>query len=164
MARLTLEAKEAVIKKALSRDAQTIEQIAQENGIGLSTLSKWLQKKRAGLPIESRCRQSVESQENPSRLKHVLATANLEETAIGAYCRAHGIYSFQLTQWQEELMSGSSDKKKSNQNNDEIKVLRAENKRLKQDLRRKETALAESSALLILKKKADLIWGDHEDD
>jgi ribosomal protein L4 len=35
---------------------------------------------------------------------------------------------------------------------------------LKKELNRKEKALAEASALLILKKKADLIWGDGEGD
>lgn len=164
MTRLTLEAKEAIIEKALSRKGQTLNQIATDNGISISILYIWLRKKRAGLPIESRCRQSGGNNEHPSRLKHLLATANLDETTVGAYCREHGIYSFQLKQWQEELMDSGSDKKKRHQNSDEIKALRAENKRLKQDLRRKERALAESSALLILKKKADLIWGDHEDD
>lgn len=45
----------------------------------------------------------------------------------------------------------------------ETRQLREENKRLKKDLRRKEKALAETSALLVLKKKAHLIWGAPED-
>ena len=46
----------------------------------------------------------------------------------------------------------------------ELKALREENKRLKKDLRRKESALAEASALLILKKKSEIIWGETEGD
>ena len=46
----------------------------------------------------------------------------------------------------------------------ELKELRAENKQLKQDIRRKDSALAEATALLILKKKAALIWGEIGDD
>jgi len=153
MTRLTLEAKEAIIKKALSREGQTIKQIAQESGIGSSTLSKWLQKKRAGLPIESCGTEAIGTQENSPRLKHLLATSNLDEQAVGAYCREHGIYSFQLKEWEKALMASGNGKEKDKQHRDEIKALRAENKSLKQDLRRKEKALAESSALLILKKK-----------
>ena len=46
----------------------------------------------------------------------------------------------------------------------ETRQLREENKRLKKELRRKDKALAETSALLVLKKKAHLIWGELEDD
>ena len=36
-------------------------------------------------------------------------------------------------------------------------------KALERDLRRKEKALAEAAALLVLRKKAEAIWGDGED-
>jgi hypothetical protein len=45
-----------------------------------------------------------------------------------------------------------------------LRALRAENRELKKALRRKEKALAETAALLVLKKKAELIWGEREDD
>ena len=45
----------------------------------------------------------------------------------------------------------------------ENKKLKNENKQLALELRRKEKALAEAAALLILKKKADLIWGVDEE-
>ena len=35
---------------------------------------------------------------------------------------------------------------------------------LEKELRRKEKALAETAALLVLKKKANAIWGDRGDD
>ncbi len=46
----------------------------------------------------------------------------------------------------------------------QTRKLREQNRRLNQELRRKDKALAETSALLVLKKKAHLIWGDNEDD
>ena len=52
---------------------------------------------------------------------------------------------------------------KQNEQAHEIKSLRAENNALKQDLCRKDKALAETAALLIIKKKAHLIWGNYED-
>ena len=36
-------------------------------------------------------------------------------------------------------------------------------RQLEAELRRKDMALAETAALLMLKKKAQAIWGDHED-
>jgi hypothetical protein len=61
-------------------------------------------------------------------------------------------------------MNHSATKKQPNKLKDELKTLRQENRNLKKDLNRKDKALAETSALLVLKKKADLIWGDLEDD
>jgi len=37
-------------------------------------------------------------------------------------------------------------------------------RQLEKDLQRKEKALAEAAALLILRKKAQAIWGDKEED
>ena len=46
----------------------------------------------------------------------------------------------------------------------ENRQLKNENKALKKELRRKEKALAEAAALLILQKKANRLWGYDEDD
>ena len=54
---------------------------------------------------------------------------------------------------------GLSDKHKA-----ELKLLRKQNKQLTQELNRKEKALAETAALLVLKKKANQIGGDDEAD
>jgi transposase len=163
MAHLSIEAKEAIVKKALSRGSQSLEKIAKENNISTGTLYAWLRLKRGGVPIAGKPGRPVSKPKIPP-LKHLLATEHLDEQALGAYCREHGIYSFQLKQWQDELMARNDSPKQTEQERSEIKKLRNENKQLKQDLRRKDKALAETSALLILKKKADLIWGDLEED
>lgn len=46
------------------------------------------------------------------RFKYLLATSNLDASALGAYCREHGLYSFQLKQWAEEFMAQNKDQKK----------------------------------------------------
>ena len=95
-------------------------------------------------------------------MQHIIATASLDEAAIGVYCRERGLYTHQLEAWKTDFM-------KENNSKDhqallaEMKVLRSENKMLKQDIRRKDRALAETAALLILKKKAEELWGDPED-
>lgn len=167
---LSIEAKEAIVAKTLLKNAKSIPQIAKESGVGYSTLARWVKNKQEGSPL------SYKKNHHPTRSKdvssnhiqHILATANLDNEAIGIYCRTHGIHAFQLQKWQEELMSQDSKKRdlnnEPNNSRNELKKLREENKNLKKDLRRKEKALAETSALLILKKKAHLIWGDQEDD
>lgn len=86
------------------------------------------------------------------QLEHLLATSRLDDVKIGAYCREHGLYSFQLQQWKNEFMTNDNSQKKR-ETQSELKALRIENKLLKKDLLRKDRALAETTALLVLKKK-----------
>ena len=152
------ETKQKIVNKAFSRrEGKTLSSIAAENNVSLSALSKWMQQAR-------KQGHSTICQDKKRRtpLEHLLMTANLKEEKIGAYCREQGIYSFQLKEWNNKLMDFKEDQTITPKERLELKALRSENKKLKKDLTRKEKALAETSALLILKKKADLIWGDPE--
>lgn len=91
-----------------------------------------------------------------------MATGSLNDVEIGVYCREQGIYSFELKQWKESFMTQKSNERKHSELA-ELKLLRAENKELKREIHRKDRALAETTALLVLKKKAALIWGEAED-
>lgn len=164
MTRLSLEAKEAIVAKALASNA-SLKDLAKKNGIGYSTLQKWLcQVRDTGSVQTGRCGRLPIGQGQIPPLQHLLATAELDDEAIGAYCREQGIHSFQLKEWQEHLMKDNGSKQQTDATRKEINALRSENKALKKDLHRKDKALAETTALLVLKKKADLIWGEHEED
>jgi len=164
MKQLSLEAKENIVLQVLNRGSETIESIAQANNVGISSLHKWVRRYREGLPINKNANKSSKLKlSQAEKFNHILATARLDELSLGKYCREKGLYSHQLIEWREEFMK-SPESKKDLKNQSELKTLKDENKRLKQELRRKEKALAEASALLILKKKADLIWGDKEED
>ena len=164
MRKLSAEAKQAIIDKVLARDGRTVVEIAKLHNISYSTLQKWIRKVRNGDiidPVKSvKDNQALSLSE---RFTHLMATASLDETAVGIYCREHGLYAIQLTQWKEAFMTQKPDLKKQD-NLTELRTLRLENKRLKQDVKRKNSALAEATALLVLKKKASLIWGEVEED
>lgn len=165
MAHLTLEAKKSIVARALSRSDISLQQIAEESNVGYSTLQRWLSRTREGLPLDSRRRgPPLKGLGQTPPLQHLLATTRLDEQAVGVYCREQGIHSFQLKKWQDELMKHNDNSSASPKESSELKELRNEVKRLKKDLNRKDKALAETSALLVLKKKADLIWGDLGDD
>lgn len=159
---ITLETKEAIVKQALNREGRSLLEIAAKNKIGYSTLQKWLRDMRAGIPLSSKSGGTGQRHGLEEHLGHLLATTNLDEKAVSIYCRERGIYSHQLMSWKEEIMLGLNSKKQA-QHLKELQLLQLENKALKKDLQRKERALAETSTLLILKKKADLIWGKAED-
>lgn len=48
--------------------------------------------------------------------------------------------------------------------NRELKEAEKKNKQLARELDRKEKALAEAAALLVLRKKAEAIWGEPEEE
>lgn len=95
------------------------------------------------------------------RLEALLATHGLAEEELGSWCREHGVHTHHLAQWRRELVEGSSQKVNGSA---DTRALREENRALKKELRRKDKALAETTALLVLKKKATSIWGEVEDD
>ena len=92
----------------------------------------------------------------------IISCAVLDEKALSEHCREQGIYLHHVTQWKVDFASGSqSDNKPASRN--EVKNLKHENKALKKELNRKDKALAETAALLVLQKKVHEIWGNDED-
>jgi hypothetical protein len=94
------------------------------------------------------------------KLRVVVESRSLTDEELGAFLRKEGLHQAQVEEWSaiahSSLLASKGAKKAS-----------AESKRIRElerDLRRKEKALAEAAALLILKKKAQAIWGDEEDD
>lgn len=162
MRKISTEMKAALVQKVLTRGSATTESIAVANNVGLSSLEKWVKKFRSGELQSQGLAKDVGYIGAADRLNHLLKTAGLDEESVGRYCREHGLYSHQLSQWKAVMSKESNDNGK--QQAAALKVLRHENAVLKKELRRKEKALAETAALLVLKKKADLIWGGHEDD
>ena len=156
--------KQAIIQKALNRKDQSLTEIAAENNVGYSTLQRWIKNAVEKAPesaIKTGKSGSFLTQEQ--KIQVLLETANLDELSIGAYCRERGLYRHHIDEWKKSVMTENHSQKQQQQTQ-LLKKLQAENKELKKDLRRKDKALAETSALLILKKKADLIWGDLEED
>lgn len=166
MSYLSTSAKEALIQKVLTRNkGSAIQAIAKAHNIGYSTLQRWVkcyQDDSVSMTAAANGR-SVKAMPLSVQFQHLIATASLNDTDIGVYCREHGIFSFQLQKWKEEFMTQHPNKKQQDAQS-ELKSLRIENKQLKQDLRRKDSALAETAALLILQKKTALIWGEAEGD
>jgi transposase-like protein len=93
----------------------------------------------------------------------VLDAAGLSEEELGAFLRRKGLHQVQLEQWRSRATEGAmealSRKHSSRKNTAEARRIR----NLERELRRKEKALAETAALLVLKKKAAAIWGDGDD-
>ena len=97
--------------------------------------------------------------DSEDKLKFVLETASLPDEQIGVFLRSKGLHQTHLEQWRLQMLNGLQNdlpSKKAKKRNSGAKRIRA----LEKELNRKEKALAETAALLVLKKKVQEIWGD----
>lgn len=165
--RFTQEFKSHAVEKALSQcDDVRQEDIADDLGVGYSTLQRWialakkheLETQNNGNPMTTEKRPQDWSLED--RLNAIIECGNLDDAAINQYCRAKGLYPHHILQWKKDFAKGPSTKPVKS----DSKQLKQEIKQLQKELNRKDKALAETAALLVLKKKADAIWGFNEDD
>lgn len=157
------QVKDAVLKK-VSDGKQAHHEIAHEFGIGRSTIGKWLrdtkQNRNIELSTKEKCPRDWTSAE---RLSALIETGSLTDTERTAWCRKAGIYPHHLDQWKKDILSAMSSHSDKKQNKKE-RTLKKEIISLKKDLSRKDKALAETAALLVLKKKVQEIWGEPEDE
>lgn len=153
--------REKVIARALAGGV-TQSALAEEFGVSRSSIQNWLRSyRRSGEQSVLRGEKSPQSWSRAQRLEALLETHGLSEEETGAWCRSHGVHSHHLQRWRQEFTEGASSGANGSA---EARALRQENKALKKELRRKERALAETTALLVLKKKAVSLWGEAEDE
>jgi len=141
--------KEQAIKKVLQRGNKTIQTMADELNVNHFTLKNGLKSTRR----ESMSKTPVSKRPNDwsteERFQLLMESSALEGEALNAFCRQKRIFSHHLDAWKKAfLVSQKSPTKRPSD-----KVLRDENKQLKRELNRKEKALAEAAALLVLQKK-----------
>ena len=169
--KFTTSFKIQAVEKALNRNTDTtLAEIADSLGIGNSTLSRWIVN-ASNQEFETVSHDEITSMSNDKRpqdwtleerLNMVVASASLSDDALNTHCRSQGIYPHHVKQWRLDFINSKSHKSKQVVPS-EIKTLKHENKSLKKELNRKDKALAETAALLVLKKKVHEIWGDDED-
>lgn len=95
----------------------------------------------------------------------VLETAGLNEAELAEYCRRKGLYVEQVAAWRTACQDANEDPvERTRDQREQSKNDRKRIKQLEKELVRKEKALAEAAALIILRKKAQAIWGDPEED
>ncbi len=174
MPRYTQEFKVQCVEKSLSRRGdQPQKELATNLGVGLSTLQRWISLAKANKLEEPENSMSTKSilgskEKSPQawtkkqRLEGIMHCHNLNDEQISSYCREKGIYPHHLKEWKIQFLSDNQGSGAGSRQ--DRKKLRQENKRLKKELHRKERALSETAALLVLSKKCQAIWGEKEDE
>jgi transposase-like protein len=157
--------KEDIVQKVLLTDGRPLNQIAREAGISASTVRYWVtcHRKKSGESPLSEQEKRPKDWSAEERVLAVIETASLDEEQKNIWCRTHGVYKHHLEQWKKDAVSGTALLAAQGRVRQDPK-LQKKVRSLEKELTRKEKALAEASALLLLKKKAHSIWGDSEED
>ena len=165
MKRYSAERRESVIQKMMPPHNTPRPELAAETGISDVTLYTWRNQARVegiAVPADGK---NPEKWSSEDKFAIVLEAASLNEAELAEYCRRKGLYAEQITAWRKAcLQANVNSAAQAKEQREQGKKDRKQIKKLERELHRKEKALAEAAALLVLQKKAQAIWGDGEDE
>jgi transposase len=154
------ELKANIIARMLPPNNVSVSDLARETGIPTDTLYTWRRKIQQGeAPVKGQAIAGLSSEE---KFNVVLETATLNEVELGEYCRRKGLFPQQVGAW-HELCKQAHEPPAPKADREQLRQQAKDIKQLKGELRRKEKALAEAAALLMLQKKVRTLWEEPED-
>ncbi|WP_235811759.1 IS3 family transposase, partial [Pseudomonas syringae] len=157
------ERKAALLKMLLPPLNLSMAEVSRREGVSEMSLSNW--RKQVGSEGNAVPDNTSSTQNWTAEIKFavVLEAAGLSEIELGEYCRRKGLYPEQISAWRQAFISGQKTEKA--QQKDDREQARKDKKRiqeLERELRRKDKALAETAALLVLRKKPQRLLGDRQ--
>ncbi|MBK8803308.1 MAG: transposase [Fibrobacteres bacterium] len=143
--------KERAVSTLLGSEPADPVVVAKSVGVQPETLERW--KHELSLPPVQKATPT-----GINRLDAIVATSSMTEEQRNAWCRSNGIFPSDLAQWR----ATASQSLEQQTGTDSIgRMQRARIHELEREVRRKDRALAETAALLVLSKKLDAIF--HKD-
>lgn len=159
------ERREAVLKKMLPPNNKTIVELSREEGIAEPTLYLWRKKARSEGRLMPKGYSTPEGWKSIDMFSAVVETSSLNEQELAQYCRKKGVFPEQIQRWREACENANDwDRAQAQATMEQIKGYKKKTLNLERELQRKEKALAEAAALLILKKKARSLLEEDEDE
>lgn len=160
MKRFSPERKDAILQKMAPPQNMSVAELSRQEGISDVTLYTWRKQARQRgcvLPSNSRTPDKWSSEE---KFRTVIVTSTLNAAEFSAYCRKHGLFPEQVESWKQACLAANAQSEEQQKHNRELqKSDRKKITQLERELNRKDKALAETAALLVLSKKAKAIWG-----
>ena len=159
------EFKDSILRRMLPPNNESISTIAKEEGLSEQTLRNWRDKARKEGYAAPGTDSQPDNWSTQDKFLVVVETASMNEADLAEYARKKGLFVEQIKAWRDACMNANGGiAKEAARLNQELKDSQKERKKLEKELQRKEKALAETAALLVLAKKANAIWGDPEDE
>ena len=141
----------------LPPESAAVQEVAHAAGIGVGTLQRW-QEEEQSRPARGRAWTAA------ARLEAVITTAAMPEVGKSAWCREHGIYPVELDQWRASATTALAEPEEARASPQATRQDKKRIKELERDLLRKDRALAETAALLVLSKKVAAIFNKGGDE
>jgi transposase-like protein len=160
----TDEFKKLAVQKYLSKGNRSLDDLSAEIGAPISTIFSWVEKYTKSDNINSMIRTPKRPRDwsAEEKIRACIEYERLSDEERGAFLRSEGLHSSKVLEWRQQCVTALEDKNNAHASRNKLSDANRKLKELEQDLRRKEKALAEAAALLMLKKKADSIWGIEE--
>ncbi len=146
--------KQKMVERLTGRSAVSAIQLARETGVTQHSLSRWLQEARSLPTVANKPKPAVREWTVEQKARVLADAGQLDGEKLTAYLEREGVKLPEYEQWRIALDEGGAASASTN------KRIR----QLERELARKEKALAEAAALLILKKKVDAFYAEDEDD
>ena len=155
MARYGEAFRNRVVARLLLPESANFGVVAKEIGVSVQTLERWCEQARSR-PGRGRAWTAG------GRLEAVIAAAAMDEAGKSAWCREHGVYPTDLDQWRLSATTALADPEEARASPQATRQDKKRIKELERELLRKDRALAETAALLVLSKKVAAIFGKAE--
>lgn len=151
---------EQALVKIFSRGNRTVRSVADDLNVNYHTVKNWMKNKSASkLGIATSKEKRPQDWTAQEQLVALQQSHGLSAEALQAWCRERGLFAHHLTSWAAAFCAEG---KESAPGVREVRTLKDENVKLKRELVRKDKALAEAAALLILQKKFRALWEDED--
>src|SRR5450830_2023865 len=147
---------EQAVVKLLSRGQRTVREVALDLNVSYHTAKNWMKRgSSATAAVGSTKEKRPQDWTAQEQLVALHETHGLSGEALHAWCREKGLFAHHLTSWKAafcaEVATGASGTR-------DWRILKDQNEQLKRELLRKDKALAEAAALLVLQKKFRALW------
>lgn len=154
MVRYARAFKDKVVRRLLPPQSADVRALAKEIGVSALTLERW-RAEGSGSPLGHRGRSAA------ARFEAVLATTGMSEEQTNAWCGEHGVCPRDVAAWRKAATAALEPDRADGPTAQQIRADRQRIRQLERDLRRKEKALIETAALLVLTRKFAAM--DHEE-
>lgn len=164
MSNYSLEFKESLIKRLLLPGGPRLIDLARETGLPPTTIHTWrikFAKMQSGAMVPVMKNKSNWTPEK--KLAAVTASLSLSEQELGEYLRKNGIHSDTLAEWKKECLESLRVAGRP-KIDPELANIKKQFQSAQKELNRKDKALAEMAARIVLIKKTQLLFGESEDE
>jgi len=155
LARYGQAMKARVVARLLPPESASLETVSRDIGVSVVTLERWREDVQSR-PARGRAWTAA------ARLEAVIVTAALDETGKSAWCREHGVYPAELDKWRLSATTALAEPEEARASPQATRQDKKRIKELERELLRKDRALAETAALLVLSKKVAAIFNKGE--